>query len=403
MRSRFIIALWLASFCVLGIAAAQSPAADEGKANSPSGEPKKTPPSASTESPIAGLPEGWKKEIEIPEWRNENTGRVYQAASKLKLWVEQGWLVARYERPERGLEWQAVLAQAKESKQPDVRIDNMPRGFELTYGPYFIREHNGWLSVFRERKTNDSPQWPSVPLPKTAKWSSAGRSHGEWDDGDWRWIGFGFDNNPTSQDPRDYHYDIWTRVQHKALPPVSGSFRDGMESNHYALDAYYHDYTFHDEGDVFFGRRSTDTEDQVRAKLANILNGRPAPELTVKRWFNEPSEASFKKLQGKVVLLYFWNADDYSALAARLERKYKDRGLVVLGVHPAMDSEKLDELLKEKNIDLPTAIDTARTDTERAYTVKIWPTYFLIDKSGKVSQGYLDHPPTDKQVEALLQ
>jgi peroxiredoxin len=193
------------------------------------------------------------------------------------------------------------------------------------------------------------------------------------------------------------------RIQHKDLPPRDGSLRNEMEGNYFLWNFNYHDCTMHEEGDLFYGRRSMDNEDQVRAKLANVLNTRPAPELAVQRWLNQPSETSVKKLQGKVVLLYFWNSDDYSALAARLERKYKDRGLVVFGVHPAKENEKLDELLREKNVDLPIAIDTERAAIERAYTVKIWPTYFLIDKSGKVSQGYLEHPPTDKQVEALLQ
>jgi peroxiredoxin len=398
MRYPSTVAFWIA-YCGLAFAGLQSRADEEAKSATPPTETKS--PAASTNS--AGLPEGWKKDIEIPEWRDVKTGHVFQAASNLKLWVEQGWLVARYERPERGLEWQIVLAPATNSNPPEVRLDKQPPGFELNYGKYFIREHIGWLSILRERKTKETPAWPRIPIPNTAKASWVSREVGNWEDNSWRWFGLRFDNDATFENAAAQRYDIWLRVQHVDLPSETGSERNGVESIPFTMDVYYHDFSFHDEGDVFFGRRSTDTEEQVRTKLANILNRRPAPELTVKQWLNTPPETSLKKLQGKAVLLYFWNGTDYSAFATRLERKYKDRGLVVLGIHPNQDSEKLDELFKEKNIDLPNAIDTARLDIQRAYTVKLWPTYFLIDKGGKVSQGYLEHPPTDKQVEALLQ
>src|SRR6476469_3052638 len=76
----------------------------------------KSPPAATS----AGLPNDWKKEIDVPEVQGAAGGLP---ASKLKLWVEQGWLVARYETPDRGFEWQVVLAQAKDLNPPDVRFD----------------------------------------------------------------------------------------------------------------------------------------------------------------------------------------------------------------------------------------------------------------------------------------
>ena len=102
------------------------------------------------------------------------------------------------------------------------------------------------------------------------------------------------------------------------------------------------------------------------------------------------------------MLLYFWNGSAYQPLASAYQKKYKDRGLVVISVHPSKGSDGLNALVKEQQIDLPIAIDTTTTVNERAYTVKIWPTYFLIDKSGKVVRGYLEHPPTDKEIEELL-
>jgi hypothetical protein len=65
------------------------------------------------------LKEGWQKEVDIPE--AANIRGIIVPATKLKLWVEQGWLVARYDSPERGREWQIVLAQAKDPEEPQVQ------------------------------------------------------------------------------------------------------------------------------------------------------------------------------------------------------------------------------------------------------------------------------------------
>src|SRR5262249_25066327 len=97
----------------------------------------------------AQLKEGWQKEVEIPEFKLRMTA---VAGSKLKLWVEQGWLVARYDSSNRGREWQVVLAQAKNAEEPKIKFDDRP-GFDLDYDRYYIREHFGHLTLLREPKT----------------------------------------------------------------------------------------------------------------------------------------------------------------------------------------------------------------------------------------------------------
>src|SRR5205814_1334449 len=119
MPTRLAIAMFVAVYCGLWIHFATVRAAD------PPTEP--LPKSA----PSTGLAEGWKKDVVVPEVIVG--GKTVLPATKLKLWVEQGWLVARYESPDRGLEWQIVLAQAIDPQLPEVALEK-PSGFEVKYG-----------------------------------------------------------------------------------------------------------------------------------------------------------------------------------------------------------------------------------------------------------------------------
>ena len=58
------------------------------------------------------------------------------------------------------------------------------------------------------------------------------------------------------------------------------------------------------------------------------------------------------------------------------------------------------DFLREKGFTFPVAIDTG--DTAKQYAVEAWPTYFLIDKTGKVAWGFENDPPKESQIEELL-
>ena len=83
-----------------------------------------------------------------------------------------------------------------------------------------------------------------------------------------------------------------------------------------------------------------------------------------------------------------------------LHAKFKDRGLVVIGVHTTRQSDKLDEFLKARKVSFPVAIDRGETATR--YGVESWPTYLLIDRAGKVVWGFSNEPPTVDRIEQLL-
>jgi hypothetical protein len=43
-----------------------------------------------------------------------------------------------------------------------------------------------------------------------------------------------------------------------------------------------------------------------------------------------------------------------------------------------------------------------RGETAKRYVVDAWPTYFLIDKTGKVVWGFVHDPPALSQIQELL-
>ena len=121
--------------------------------------------------------------------------------------------------------------------------------------------------------------------------------------------------------------------------------------------------------------------------------GPVAPEFTgISHWINA-SPLSMRRLRGKVVLVDFWafecinclhTIDHLNALYAR----YKDRGLVVVGVHtPELEAERsranLVAAVRQLHIAYPVAQDN-QADTWHAWGNRYWPTEYLVDANGSV-------------------
>jgi thiol-disulfide isomerase/thioredoxin len=110
-------------------------------------------------------------------------------------------------------------------------------------------------------------------------------------------------------------------------------------------------------------------------------------------------------LQGKVVLIDFWatwcsGCVEELPAVQKLYEKYKDQGFMVIGVHSKQGGDKAEASLKEHKVTFPVVVDDD-TSVNR-YAVSGWPTYFLVDRQGKVTLGFLDTLPTNEQIEALL-
>jgi thiol-disulfide isomerase/thioredoxin len=144
--------------------------------------------------------------------------------------------------------------------------------------------------------------------------------------------------------------------------------------------------------------------------------GKQAPALLGSTWFNTAHSLTWEGLRGKVVLLDFWGmwcppcVKGLPHVQAQ-HTKFKDRGLVVIGIHTAWGTEKnLETFLKDHGITFPVAVDreivwegTHAGATMHPYVLDDLPSYALVDRSGnlvwKSSSGV---EPTETQIEQLL-
>ena len=110
------------------------------------------------------------------------------------------------------------------------------------------------------------------------------------------------------------------------------------------------------------------------------------------KWLNsQPLTAP--ALRGKVVLIDFWTYTCINWLRTApyvraWAEKYKDQGLVVIGVHaPEFTFEKninnVRWAVKEMQIDYPVAVDNDHT-IWRAFKNQYWPALYFIDSQGRV-------------------
>jgi thiol-disulfide isomerase/thioredoxin len=130
-------------------------------------------------------------------------------------------------------------------------------------------------------------------------------------------------------------------------------------------------------------------------------------------WLNSPPLSS-KSLRGKVVLVNFWT---YSCINSLRElayikawaAKYKDAGLVVIGVHsPEFGFEKDPANVKNAVSDLrvafPVAIDSDRSIWS-AFRNDYWPANYFIDRRGRIRHYHLgegEYEKSERVIQELL-
>jgi peptide-methionine (R)-S-oxide reductase len=130
-------------------------------------------------------------------------------------------------------------------------------------------------------------------------------------------------------------------------------------------------------------------------------------------WINT-SPLSASSLKGKVVLVDFWTFECENCLNAlphvkALEAKYRDKGLVVVGVHsPELDEEKpaanVQAAVKRLGVVYPVALD-GDYKIWKAFNNEYWPAVYLVDATGRIRYHYFgegDYDGQDRAVAALL-
>lgn len=130
-------------------------------------------------------------------------------------------------------------------------------------------------------------------------------------------------------------------------------------------------------------------------------------------WINSPPLTNVG-LRGKVVLVEFWT---YTCINWRRESpyvhawsdRYKDKGLVVIGVHsPEFDFERdadnVRRATKELGIDYPIAVDS-RMGIWSAFGNEYWPALYFIDVKGRIRGRHFgegDYDESERLIRRLL-
>jgi thiol-disulfide isomerase/thioredoxin len=139
-----------------------------------------------------------------------------------------------------------------------------------------------------------------------------------------------------------------------------------------------------------------------------------APDFAgISNWFNS-APLKLANLRGKVVLVDFWtygcvNCVNTLPHVTELYAKYRDRGLVVVGVHtPEFPFERstanVQAALKRHGITYPVAQDNA-SQTWNAYGNQYWPAQYIIDQNGKIvfqHDGEGQYEQMDRTIARLL-
>ena len=135
------------------------------------------------------------------------------------------------------------------------------------------------------------------------------------------------------------------------------------------------------------------------------LEGKPMPALDVSEWINGVVKpADFK---GKVVIVDFyatWCGPCMHAIPHNNEllKKYKDQGLLVVGVCTNKRGQEIFAAnAKEHGIEYPAARD-ADLKSQKAWAVRYYPTYAIIDRKGIVRVIGLQPENVETVVKKLL-
>jgi cytochrome c biogenesis protein CcdA/thiol-disulfide isomerase/thioredoxin len=143
-----------------------------------------------------------------------------------------------------------------------------------------------------------------------------------------------------------------------------------------------------------------------------LTNEGPLPSLDgAVSWLNS-APLTRDSLKGKVVLIDFWTYSCINCLRAipyveAWSEKYKDDGLVVIGVHTPefafeKDRSNVSKAVQDLKITYPVAIDSNYA-IWKAFNNEYWPAHYFIDAQGQIRYHHFGEGEYDKSEEVIQQ
>ena len=131
------------------------------------------------------------------------------------------------------------------------------------------------------------------------------------------------------------------------------------------------------------------------------------------QWLNSPPLTA-QALKGKVVLVDFWTYSCINCLRTlpyvkAWAEKYRDQGLVVIGVHAPefafeRDVGNVTKAMKELGINYPVAIDND-FKVWRAFNNQYWPAHYFADAQGRIRYHHFgegEYAESERVIQQLL-
>ncbi|MEO5659178.1 MAG: cytochrome c biogenesis protein CcdA [Polaromonas sp.] len=153
---------------------------------------------------------------------------------------------------------------------------------------------------------------------------------------------------------------------------------------------------------------------QARPALPRLtlpIEGKMPPITGAVEWLNSPPLTA-DELRGKVVLVDFWtfgcvNCRNALPYVREWHRKYKDQGLVVIGVHsPEFAYEKnisnVKRALNDLGIAFPVAVDN-NFAIWRAFNNNYWPAHYFVDAQGRIRFHHFGEGEYEKSEQVIQQ
>jgi cytochrome c biogenesis protein CcdA/thiol-disulfide isomerase/thioredoxin len=152
-------------------------------------------------------------------------------------------------------------------------------------------------------------------------------------------------------------------------------------------------------------------EEELGTKVGGMLpvEGALPPLDGAVQWLNSPP-LTREQLKGKVVLIDFWTYSCINCIRSvpytnAWYAKYKDQGLVVIGVHSPefafeRDPANVRKAVADFGIRYPVALDS-NLAIWRAFDNRYWPAHYLADAQGRIRYHHFGEGRTDETEQAI--